>query len=100
MHPLTIHPQLHLVGPPAQHQPGLGNGLRLLQLQPGRRANQPQPQLPPLATPRPNHQPPRCPIRTTLLAPRIVKGWAKPPSHLDAAPKWLEIPARMGWPQT
>ena len=100
MHPRAINPQLHLIGPPAQHQSGLGHGHRQLQLPPRRRASQAQTQLSPLASTRPDHQPPGRPIGAMVLAPGIIEGPAQPSSGLHATPKLLQIPTRIGWLRT
>ena len=102
MHCLAIDLQQHLLGPPAQHQPGPGQcrllgpllGPLLEQLPPLRRALQPQAQAQPLATPGPDQQAPGKPIGPMASAPRVFDRRCQgsprgcgPPAGLQIAPR-------------
>ena len=93
MHELAVHPQLHLVGPPAQHQSRLSHRRRNLQLKPVLRASQAEGQSPPLAATRPDHQPPCRPIGPMPRPPGVVESRRQRAIGLVAAPEWLQIPA-------
>ena len=99
MHRAAIHPQLHGIGPPAQHEPGLA--IALLLLTPGRRAEQLQAQLLPQATAGPDQQAAGMPVGPVARAPGIGQGRA--PGRLRCAwflrlaePEGQEIQTRLG----
>ncbi len=88
-----VDEELHLIGPPAQHQPGAQRCSRLLQGRPGGGAHQPQPQQPPLTAPRPDHQTTGVPVGPMGLAPGVREGAPAVPIRLNAAPQGLQIQA-------
>ena len=93
MHHLAIHPQFRRIGPPAQHQTGLGHRSGNLELPPGFRTGQLQPQPAPLATPGPDQQSPGVPVRAMQGPPGIGQGLALATLGLRPAPQRLQIPS-------
>ena len=71
VHQHPIHPQLHRIGPPTQHQ--AGQAIAPLLVTPGGRTHQLQLQLPPAAAPRPDHQAAGMPIGASAGAPGVVE---------------------------
>ena len=89
MHRLAIDPQLHRIGPPAQHQAGAG--VIRTEVGPGIRPLQPQAQVPPLAPAGPDHQPPRRPVGPVPGPPGMLQGGDRFTIRTGAAPEGLEI---------
>ena len=72
MHQGPIHPKLHRIGPPTQHQ--ARQAIAPLPHPPGRRTLQAQLQLQPAPPPRPDHQPAGVPIRAKPRSPGVIEG--------------------------
>ena len=96
VHQLAIHPQLHRVGPPTQRQAGGHRRPGPLQGLPGRRAGEPQIQLPPLPAPGPDHQPPGLPVGPMPRPPGMIQGTDRLAIHPWAAPERPQIPGSTG----
>ena len=89
----------HLLGPPAQDQPGPGRGplvgpRRLVELAPVVRALEPQAQAQPLAAPGPDQQAAGKPIGPMAGAPRVFNRWRPGSSRAIGQPAGLQIAPR------